>query len=356
MKPVCIIFFLFCEMDVFSQTGKVPGDLLKNTITLKVNRQLAEGFNFPFSSIKVLDCRQDTTKIGFIEKGVGRTPYKKLIVENGFQKSGEIFYNQYYQNCLSGDSNQLLIVAKKFWVNRSAKRNIQRRNNTNNIDNDFDLYVQFDYFLKRRDEFMPIKRIDTIFSMGRNYIKAEYESYRENDYSFYEFVLIKMIEAVDYKFYSDRFQISRNRKKLDAVLNFYKTKMEYPILKDSIYKKGIYMSFNEFRNNRPSIENFKVEQNKKAGKLLFTSKNDSSIEVIKYWGYCDGKDIFCYDLSHPVQRVGNTFEFFAESKVIRYYSTGTPNTIYGEIPRVNFYTREKVYEPHQFDMETGNDY
>lgn len=356
MKSIYSILLLFPATPGFAQIGITPGDLQEKTIYLKVNQQTGEGITFPFSSIKLLDGRQDTSKIGFTEKGIGRAPYKKLIVDSGFQNAGQRFYNQYYRNCFIVDSTQLFIVVKKFWADRSSKKDIERRNNTNNIDNDFDLYIQFDYFIKRGDEYMPIKKIDTVFNMGNNITRSDYEIYREDNYSFYEFVLIKMMEAVDYKFYADRFPLSRNRKKLDTILNFYRTKMDYPILKDSIRRQGIYMTFTEFRNNTPSIENFTVQKNKKVGKLLFTLKNGQSVEVIKYWGYCDGKDIFCYDLSHPIQRVGNTFEFFAMSKILVNNSVYVPPSSNVPGANINYSTYEKRYQPYQFDLESGDVY
>lgn len=78
---------------------------------------------------------------------------------------------------------------------------------------------------------------------------------------------------------------------------------QYPILTDSVKKAGIYRTFEEFRDNKPSIIlDFKVYKQDRKLSALLNSKRfpaygvDIDIKVGEnvgeVYGFCDGKDIY----------------------------------------------------------------
>ncbi len=78
---------------------------------------------------------------------------------------------------------------------------------------------------------------------------------------------------------------------------------QYPILTDSVKKQGIYRTFEEFRDNKPSIIlDFKIYKQDRKLSALFNSDRfpaygvDVDIKVGEnvgeVYGFCDGKDIY----------------------------------------------------------------
>lgn len=352
MKFVSLTICIFSLLKAYSQSKKFPEDLPSHILKLKINKP-AEKLELPFSAIKILDFRQDTSKIGFTNKRTDRRSFKKLLLTQSFRNESESFYNGYYQKCFSNNNDQLLIVVKKFWFNPTLFQEKEQEE----IEAGCTLYAQFEFFLKRNEEVLPIKRIDTTFTL-QDKPDSDYISYKQSGYRFYEFALIKMLEKVDHQFYSKRMDVSRNKKTMEEVLDFYTAKMRYPILTDGSLKKGVYSSLNEFKNNKPSIEEFKVEMNKKLGKLLYNTSQETSSQIVKYWGYCDGKDIFLVNEDFPLQRVGNTFEFF--SKFINKKRAFVPNLSFQNVDPFksnNYITfTSAILLPYQLDMETGDAY
>ena len=73
------------------------------------------------------------------------------------------------------------------------------------------------------------------------------------------------------------------------IVDTLKSKEDY-IINTTVYKKGIYRSFIEFKYNNPSItEEFFFRENKlwsKKGKKKLVYKKE------EYWGFCDGEKIY----------------------------------------------------------------
>jgi hypothetical protein len=88
------------------------------------------------------------------------------------------------------------------------------------------------------------------------------------------------------------------------VLVFSKSFAQYPIIKDSIRNPGIYRTFEEFRNNAPSIKleyKIDVRSDQYGGVLGFKSSSpvyglnineNVSNRVGPVFGFCDGKQIY----------------------------------------------------------------
>jgi hypothetical protein len=90
----------------------------------------------------------------------------------------------------------------------------------------------------------------------------------------------------------------------------------YPILKTSEPKKGIYRNYEDFLNNNPVEGDFEVKTEKP---VTWLSSNTIDTAVTNAaWGYSDGKDIYKHlnESYYKMNRVQNTFEL-AGPRVIR---------------------------------------
>jgi hypothetical protein len=75
--------------------------------------------------------------------------------------------------------------------------------------------------------------------------------------------------------------------------------------------RGVYTSFEEFRNNAPSIGDFEVqvEDNRR---VLYIREAGHSYYTHDAWGYCDGKDIY-------IMRDGMLYAAWREGKAFYFY-------------------------------------
>ena len=133
---------------------------------------------------------------------------------------------------------------------------------------------------------------------------------------------------------------------------------EIPILKDGLFKKGVYLSFEEFKNNKPSIVEYKEKEMRY--KLINTEKYLEDMNgntISNYWSYSDGK-IMRYGMlgNEKVYRVQNTFCFFI--KVTGYIVSSGNETFSNSGSGINTTSKRKyeVWVPFQIDMETGEVY
>lgn len=141
MKFVSLTICIFSLLKAYSQSKKFPEDLPSHILKLKINKP-AEKLELPFSAIKILDFRQDTSKIGFTNKRTDRRSFKKLLLTQSFRNESESFYNGYYQKCFSSNNDQLLIVVKKFWFNPTLFQEKEQEE----IEAGCTLYAQFEFF------------------------------------------------------------------------------------------------------------------------------------------------------------------------------------------------------------------
>lgn len=83
------------------------------------------------------------------------------------------------------------------------------------------------------------------------------------------------------------------------------------ILKADKYANGVYMSFNEFKNNTPSVSKFYAHVNPVNDKVaLYKIAADSSSQIIQNaWGVSINNELYFYTEGqlYPIEKSGNTF-------------------------------------------------
>lgn len=365
LYPCKFLFpLLLFAVSIFSQDTKemIPVKLKQDVVNISTNNNISVGYSLPFSAVKIMDYRFDTSKIGFAKSKAVFTSssysFKKIAVKNGLQSAVESFYNAYYKNRFSKDSTQLLIVIKRFWADPLPNLQVQQQATKIYRESSQDLYIQFEFFFNRGGWYLPLKRVDTVFQVTSE-LNLELYSFKEKQYGLYEYALTKVFESPNYLLYADRIENSKNRRTLEEVIRFNNKRFSYPILIDTVLKKGVYLNFSEFRNNQPAITEFKITEKRKIGKLLFNNNGNDRTQIINFWGYCDGTNIYSGGLQYPLYRAGNTFEFFNDGIGNYMYTNDikSQNTANGDYRVSTPYTAsEKILEPFQIDMETGKIY
>src|SRR5262249_24697942 len=93
----------------------------------------------------------------------------------------------------------------------------------------------------------------------------------------------------------------------EDIIQFNQSRFELPITGSPILTPGAYASFQEFRNNAPSIQNFEVHQQNEDHLLYITNANGPSQYSREAWGYCDGKTVY-------IMREGKLYPLWKEGK------------------------------------------
>jgi hypothetical protein len=360
------IALLFISSIVFAQNGRRdvlnPDQLGVKELKLEAQKTAPSGIIFPFKSIKIIDSRYDTSKMGYVPTtdilAGKRKAYKKMVLQGGNGNAIETYYNDYYAGSFTQNDFELLIVMKRFWLAGDANSNSKGVEVTNSVNDNDNLYCKWEYYLGKDGNYLPFKRIDTVIRINEKLAKYIDEEFSEKRLSYFKFSLKALIEILDYSHALKQFD-NQPKKTLAQIQEFNKKVNIIPVLQDSVFKKGVYLSFDDFKNNRPSITDFK-EKKMHYGKINANTEiylEDMKGETIgNYWGYSDGKE-FRYGMlgNDKIFRIQNTFCFFIN---VVGYEINLDNSQYNRGSDFGTISKDKykVWVPFQIDMETGEIY
>ncbi|MBX3257917.1 MAG: hypothetical protein KF862_27550 [Chitinophagaceae bacterium] len=309
------------------------------------------------SDIIVEDNRFDTSTLGFMHKG--SVDMESLIkFKNGF--SNEIC--NYLVNSIdrpdsatSTTSYKLICFIKKLWLTDEIYEKEEKKNLPASIQSG--IIFRAEYWVEKENVYIPLYRFDTtitrdknIYRSGNNYIEealmfslSKLSSFTENK-----------IEQIKSKY--SRSEIEQNNKR----------RFDLPILTDTL-RRGIYITFEEFKNNQPSIKEFTIKPDKKDDALYVTDEKGKEVLLRELYGYTDGKDIFISSAGNffRLYRSGNSFNVYGIKSLkkvrdLRVVESGVAGIGLGASQVPFFPTGTKsgyIYKlrpaPFQLDMETG---
>ena len=321
-----------------------PGNLAEKTYRLNP-KEAAQSLSLPFSQVKVIDARFDTTKIGFVTVQGSLT--RKLNLETGLAAGLENYF-QFSTGLSNSDSLNLLIVVKKFWISLSAPLNYEKSKTSSSYALPMSLHAKWELYLFKGNEYLPFRRIDTLIKNDQPIAKLfNHENNKvgveENIHSILRHFLSQFSYEGAMKVFDER-----NKKSLAEIIAANNTRFEIPVLKAAKINKGIYLSFEEFKNNQPSITAF-TENTMTTGlsrkDIYLTTSN--GITVSKYFVYNNGeKTMAGGNQGEVIFRNGDSFEFFLRTRI------ATPRSP-GDMVIGNHITYRI---PYQVDMEGGGFY
>jgi len=210
------------------------------------------------------------------------------------------------------------------------------------------LYCKWEYYLHQGDIFFPVKRIDTVVNGVIFETETKNDFQRRTDKAVLKLILNGLIEVPDFN--NAVLNINQFSKKTWPEIEKYNAVYyTIPVLKDTSFNNGVYLNFNEFKNNAPSITHFQ-EKKVKLGLNKFENylEDDKGNRITDYWGYAIAGEL-------KIGRYGNerlfkknhTFEFFIPHTYLQAGNDFVAGTSYRE---------KEVWIPYQLDMETGRIY
>lgn len=332
-----------------------PDQLTIKEFKLEAQQLAPPEIKFPFKTIKILDSRFDTSKIGYTPNRDNlagkKNAFRRMTFRGGNGTAIQTYYNDYYAESLTPNDFELLIVMKRFWVAGNSTSNDKRVEVANSVKDNNSIRCKWEYYIGKNGNYLPVKRMDTTFIIVNDGLSLKILDYIKKN-------LNTLIEVLDFS--NAIVQFDKQPKKTLAEIQVFNDRLNnLPVLQDNLFKKGVYLSFDEFKNNQPSITDF---QEKKMRYGRFNKNTEDYLEDMKgqtisnYWGYSDGKD-FRYGMlgNEKIYRIQNTFCFFI--KVIGYtVDQGNQGQFGGSGINTISKNKYEIWVPFQIDMETGEVY
>jgi hypothetical protein len=270
------------------------------------SQKLTEDFNLTppeskvnsvYSKLIVIDARLDTTNMGVIQKGafnrkallIPKTPLKKQIIET---------FNQLIKSDAGG--GELILNLRDFKFAEVTEA----------FSETGYCYLRADLFAKKEDNsYQKIDAVDTVLEVGA--MDVTKKNIRNGSEKLIQFLTSNMKVVKDGDVYS--FEDIKNIEKLE--------KRKLPVYNTTNYKNGLYMTYDNFKWQNPSISNFAVTKNKK-GKITGVQRFDkegNKVEVDFNQLYCIVDEGKIYITSgtkgYPVEFKDDDFYFEGRAKV-----------------------------------------
>ena len=360
---------IFYTTFAFSQNDN-PDSLQAKIFELNVKTIAPENLKLPFQSIRIMDSRSDTSKLGFRYRrklAKVHVVFEKIMLARGIQKGIEDFYNERYKHNFISNGKVLLVSIKKLWINNVPfTQDKSQRDDLDRISRQ-DIYAKFEYYLDSANTFIPLKRTDTIFHLTPDKKVEDYDPKDENKLPFFCFALERMIENVNYGYYIKDIE-KKKKMSVEDIHEYNAASKNIPILNEPI-KKGVFLTFYEFKNNQPSVASFSKRKLQK--KKIYEIVDERDNVIFDYFAYYDGEklaigkhlaslfdrkpldNLFEKKISqdnYGMYRVHNSFQFFEN-----YFEYGGRETVITganpDIPTISY-----IKIPRQLDMETGKIY
>jgi hypothetical protein len=347
MKHLCLflLIFLFLIHTCYSQQdepAKVFNKIKKEFIEFKSKAEQA-GSVLPFSNIKVIDKRYDTSCMGYMKYGSKVIQHSKLVTKNNLSADLENYLSDLNKKNFSSNNKSLVMVIKKLWFHTDYNSN-KTFDNAKNMSYFFALNI--DFYIRSGNLYTPFMREDTIIKIP---IKV-----------FQRLKGILIGEALQNVFndllLSKAPDISSNKITFSELNTYYEERFNLPIFYTSSLQKGVYMTFEEFKNNAPSVLVFEVTKTKLTDDIYVEHENKFILNRTA-WGYCDGTNTFVKLGMNLFQlfRQGFTYSLFGNTRIILAPSGMSSSGSIGiDVLSTIFPPKSAIdVTPIQLDMETG---
>lgn len=308
--------------------------------------------NKPVGRFVVYDTRFDTSAVGFV--GTSMLLFKNTCAELGK------YLNDVQGGAITDQLPTIALFIKRLWQTRqwrySTHTFINKRERRDSIWQ-AGLMMKIECYIVENNVFTPIMRYDTVFG----YISPVPELKLITDT--FAVGLRSLLQEVGHAIEKTT---RRNTKKysFDELLQYYAKQKNWAILTDTTLHRGVYRSYNDFRNNRPVYSNFETGKGKLSDMLYVKDSTGAEYPVNKIWGYCNGETVFIRSTANffALARQQNSFycigikslsrkiyitpgDFFAAGLGVANNQNNNMRIQYG-----------KDFLAYQLDMETGELY
>ncbi|PZR28222.1 MAG: hypothetical protein DI535_07400 [Citrobacter freundii] len=305
----------------------------------------------PVSFAEVHDIRFDTTYIGLANRTHGQPQFIRL-------SSGGKELSDQFNSCIRADAGAAVLhcfIRKLFLTDHiSVKKSEEVRMASPDFDKNemSGVFLTVDFYEQRGEVYQPLFRFDTTV--------ASYIRINKKGYGYLEEAIRAAISKAGRQ---DWNRIREKAPKLTRshIDSVHALRLALPVLNTSPVK-GIFYTFNDFKQNTPSTQEFTVDRGKKGDFLYLKNAKQEEILQKDIWGYCDGKDSYIYSAGNffKLHRTGNGFTLYGAKELTgdkRWNPTAAPvqggGVYVGSSPKTVYILEKQLF---QLDMESGKIY
>ena len=189
------------------------------------------------------------------------------------------------------------------------------------LDNGRSCTVSLDFYSKSDTAFQALFQIDNFF------INAS-KNYRKNTLD--EFFFLPFDSIANKISITDISSLLQRKKKLSwkELNDYYDGRFNLPLLNETVIRKGVFMTFDDFKKNRPIETYFRLKEGKLTDEL-YMGKGETETLVTDYWGFFDGKFLYIKAgfSAFKAIRQHNTFEIYGSKQLSNYHNNAQPGDI-----------------------------
>jgi hypothetical protein len=300
-------------------------------------------------NIELLDARPDSSKIGYAP--ARGNSYNKLTADENF--------TDFFQKRTSAPNTDeaYLFVLRKLWLQQTTAAEQQQSKivmQQAEANKPYSrCYARIEVYKKRGSMYTPLFRLDSTFEHS----KPLYLSAADLLLLPFEFCLQKVSVLSSAAPAANRRQMT-----LSEVKTFTFKKRFSPANQEAVLQRGIFHKFSDFLYNRPDTTSFTLQSDVLTDELVVNTNGGGHV-LNKFWGFCDGKNIFIrlglnvFQL-HPVQ---NTYELWGFTTIKQSFvqsgpvGGGTRNDLISSLALHSFNSKKvsAPLKPFQLDLDTG---
>lgn len=335
-----------CWIITTASFAQVEASRIPYLPVLKVNPD-GSGFDYtlPFGTIRILDSRFDTTKLGYVRTGYND---HKLIIEKGLTAFEKLLNQSAGQQPNSYPRPQLLLVVKKLWLTgeSAATKGVRPLIDwRSNVYIDFVRYrAKIEVYLEKDSVFIPLRRFDSTFSFSSLRTK------RLGDLLMLPFsTLLSTVDSLNWN------DVLKNGRRLQFrdIHQYNQKRQMLPILEERQLKSGLYLTFQDFIHNRITPYPIQIVNEREVHHVYIVANGERTLAPT-HWGLCDGQNFMINKgmRLYTLVRQGNAFDFFGGLSAIP-QATRTDTGLGIIVVSPGTKALAKSYAPHQIDMESG---
>ena len=318
MKIKSLLFIFLCGISYFHAFPQDKEERIEfeNPDVKKIRLQVPSqriSPAFPVAKIKVYDNRTDTSCLGVLQLNTHQLVVLQL--EKGTVESMKEYYSRLIDTLYQEDHHpELHVVLQKLIISDHILQNNYTEDQkllSRKLDGEerSGVMMVVEFYAKSGDDFIPLFRFDSTVT-GFKSITRSASDYLEEIVA----ASFNKIRTINWE------RLFRYGKKLkwENVQSFNRERSGAPILNTPL-QKGLYMTFADFRNNKPVQKEFTVETGKKGDFLYVKNEKGEDVLITGLWGYSDGNNCYIFSANNyfRLHRSGGGFKIYGAKDLSR---------------------------------------
>jgi hypothetical protein len=278
-----------------------------------------------FNHFEVIDERVDTARIGIRARtGLFSHNHDRQLV---FVRPAATEIAGYLNANFSrqGAPFTALLVLRTLWLSDANYTKEDLLQDPDKKSDKFQIRLKAEIYAGKDSLYVPVYRYDTVVTR-----KTHDYDFPQSSYPILEDELSNLFNdlADTASLVAERKAGNGRKVSREQIREFNQSRFSLPMDSLKVYSAGVYATFEEFRNNAPSIHDFEIKTEGKEMLLYIKDAAGTSYFSHDAWGYSDGTSLY-------IMKNGILWPAWKEGRAIYFYGPAykiTPNPNYPDYP------------------------